>query len=61
MCTCDSSTLDGLGPRYRGLGCECPTEEEVCLNPADNVSDSGVPKLEAVLGVEILSFRGGYM
>ena len=37
-CACSSSTPDGLGPPYRGSACECPPEEDICLNPTDDVS-----------------------
>ena len=41
VCVCSSSTLDdGSAAPYRGSGCECPPEDEICLNPEDGVSFS---------------------
>ena len=39
-CVCSSSMLDDSVAPYRGSGCECPPEEEICLNPEDGVSIS---------------------
>ena len=40
VCVCSSSMLDDSAALYRGSGCECPPEEEICLNPEDGVSIS---------------------
>ena len=37
-CICDSSLSNRTDSFYRGSGCECPPAEDVCLNPADDVS-----------------------
>ena len=57
VCVCSSSTLDDdSAAPYRGPGCECPPEEEICLNPEDGVSFSCVNYIHFPI-IEILCFK----